>query len=1023
MNGATSFTGNVYLNGAGDTNAVFVLQLNGALTSSTFSNVILMNGTQAKNVFWKVEGAVAINDYSVFNGTIICNNGAISLNTGVVLNGRALTTTGALGAAAITVIMPPGCTGCTVPAIGGTPLACIGGTTTLTNADTTSGSWTSGNTATATVGSSTGIVTGLASGTATITYTLGACAVTMVVTVNTSPVAGTITGLSSVMAGSNITLIDAMAGGTWSASNGSATVTGGIVHGVAAGIVTISYTVTNSCGTVAATKLVSVGSPTVSVAAITGYYFYMCPGASASFFDATTGGAWSINAADAAVASVSATGVVTGISAGTALLSYTVGASYATTVVTVYPAPAVITGTGVVCVGGTTNLSDVTPGGVWTSAIPSRATISTTGIVTGYNPGIVPMYYTTATAGCRSTFFVTVSIAPGAGVITGIATVCLGANTTLADTTGSGVWTSSNPAVGTVSGGVVTGVGTGTTTISYTVTGGCGTASATKVVAVNGVSAGIINGATAVTAGLTISLSDATTGGTWSASNGSATVSATGLVTGVAAGITTISYTVTTACGSASATYVITVNASGIGSITGTPSVCIGSATALTDATTGGTWHSSNTATATVNASGVVTGIAAGTSTISYTVAGVPTTVVVTVNAAPSSIGGASSVCDGLSVTLSDFTAGGAWTSTGGVSVTTGTTTTTVTGLSVGTNTITYSLASGCYKTYVVTVKATPTPILGVCVVCALGSVTFLSDLTSGTSWTSGSVGVATVSPSGRVYGVSTGTSNITYTGTNGCITTTVVTVNAVLVVSPILGANNVSHGATITLSDATFPGTWSSSNPAIGSVDGSTGVVGGVGTAGTVTISYTVTYPSAGCSSSATKTITVHTPAPHGHGATTMTVGTAVSVADELTGGEWMSGDNTIATVDENGVVNAIATGNVSITHIVANDIGDVSTNVTSVLVNEAPMEAAMIPNPNKGAFTVKGTLGSTKDAVVTIEISNVIGQVVYSGSTVATGGIINDQVKLNSNVASGAYMLRVRSGSESKTLHFVIE
>ncbi|MEJ7588125.1 MAG: ice-binding family protein [Ferruginibacter sp.] len=108
MNSATSFTDSIYLNAEGNTNAVFVIKIKGALSTSTFATVVLMNGTQAKNVYWVVDGAVGINDYSVFNGTVICNNGAISINTGATLNGRALTTGGALSTAAIIATSPSG---------------------------------------------------------------------------------------------------------------------------------------------------------------------------------------------------------------------------------------------------------------------------------------------------------------------------------------------------------------------------------------------------------------------------------------------------------------------------------------------------------------------------------------------------------------------------------------------------------------------------------------------------------------------------------------------------------------------------------------------------------------------------------------------------------------------------------------------------------------------------------------------------------------------------------------------------
>lgn len=109
MNGATTFVDTLYLSGQGNPNAVFVIQINGALQTSTYSKVLLTNGTQAKNVFWKIEGAVDINDYSVFRGTIVANNGAISLYTGMTLDGRALTTTGAINTAAITANIPSAC--------------------------------------------------------------------------------------------------------------------------------------------------------------------------------------------------------------------------------------------------------------------------------------------------------------------------------------------------------------------------------------------------------------------------------------------------------------------------------------------------------------------------------------------------------------------------------------------------------------------------------------------------------------------------------------------------------------------------------------------------------------------------------------------------------------------------------------------------------------------------------------------------------------------------------------------------
>lgn len=109
LNAATVFTDSLYLDAQNNADAVFVIKINGALNTSTYSKVMFINGTQAKNVFWKVDGAVNINDYSEFKGTIVANNGAIDLKTGVEIAGRAFTTVGALTTSAIKTTMPPGC--------------------------------------------------------------------------------------------------------------------------------------------------------------------------------------------------------------------------------------------------------------------------------------------------------------------------------------------------------------------------------------------------------------------------------------------------------------------------------------------------------------------------------------------------------------------------------------------------------------------------------------------------------------------------------------------------------------------------------------------------------------------------------------------------------------------------------------------------------------------------------------------------------------------------------------------------
>ncbi|MFY7964296.1 MAG: Ig-like domain-containing protein, partial [Chitinophagaceae bacterium] len=138
----------------------------------------------------------------------------------------------------------------------------------------------------------------------------------------------------------------------------------------------------------------------------------------------------------------------------------------------------------------------------------------------------------------------------------------------------------------------------------------------------------------------TTPLANATSGGTWkSVSTGVATINASGVVTGVTAGTSIIRYTVTNGNGCTdSVSTTVTVNALPIvAPITGNTITAVTDQITLSNATSGGVWSSSNTAIATVSASGVVTGVMTGTVTVSYTVtnaSGCVTTVtyIVTIN-------------------------------------------------------------------------------------------------------------------------------------------------------------------------------------------------------------------------------------------------------------------------------------------------------------------------------------------------------------------------------------------------------
>jgi hypothetical protein len=129
------------------------------------------------------------------------------------------------------------------------------------------------------------------------------------------------------------------------------------------------------------------------------------------------------------------------------------------------------------------------------------------------------------------------------------------------------------------------------------------------------------------------------------------------------------------------------------------------------------------------------------------------------------------------------------------------------------------------------------------------------------------------------------------------------------------------------------------------------------------------------------------------------------------------------VVIVDGVGLVTGIAPGAANISHTVTNANGEVATTVTPVVVNSVPGDVRVIPNPNNGTFTVKGTLGTMLDEEVSLEVTDVLGQVLYSSKVTAHSGKISETITLNNTLANGMYILNLRSGTENKVFHFVIE
>jgi uncharacterized protein YjdB len=270
----------------------------------------------------------------------------------------------------------------------------------------------------------------------------------------------------------------------------------------------------------------------------------------------------------------------------------------------------------------------------------------------------------------------TLSITPPNPVVTTVtvspasASVAVGATSVLQATvkdqngnamTGQTVtWATNNAAAATVSStGVVTGVAAGSATITAGSSGVSGTSAITvtagpppppvvTTVTVAPTSASVVAGATTtLQATVKDQNGNAMTGQTvtWSTNNAAAaTVNSSGVVTGVAAGSATITATSSGKIGTSSIT--VTAVAPVVTTVTVAPtsaSIVAGATTTLQatvkdqngNVMTGQTvtWTTNNAAAATVNSSGVVTGVAAGSATITATSSGKTGTSSITVTA------------------------------------------------------------------------------------------------------------------------------------------------------------------------------------------------------------------------------------------------------------------------------------------------------------------------------------------------------------------------------------------------------
>jgi uncharacterized protein YjdB len=886
-------------------------------------------------------------------------------------------------------------------------------------------SWGSNNTPVATV-SAAGVVTAVAPGTAIITATSETKSGTSTITVSPVPVGIVVVqpGHDSLTIGTSrqfAAVTEDSLGGvltgrvvTWGSSdpttaNVSPT---GLVTALKLGTATITATSEGKNGTspVLVAK-VPVGNLTVappSKALLVTQTAALTPTVKDSLGTVVTDRVVTWGSNNTAVATVSSAGVLTAVAPGTATITATSETKSGTSTVTVSLVPvstvAVSPPNTGIRVAGTTQLTATTKdsiGGVltgrvvtWGSSDPTVATVTSTGLLTGVAAGTATITATSEGKSGTSAITVTkipvgsVTVAPPTKAL--LVTQTFGLTATVRDTVGNVVtdrvvtWGSSNTAAATVSSaGVVTAVAPGTATITATSETKSGTSTITVsnvpvgIVVVQPASAGIrVTATTQLNAVTEDSIGGVLTGRavTWGSSDPTvATVNANGLVTGVALGTATITATSEGKSGTSS----VTVTKIPVGSVTVAPpskallvtqtvsltaTVRDSLGTVVTDRPV--SWGSSNSFVATVSSTGLVTAVAPGTATITAASESKGGTSTITVSLVPVSAVVVQPAQDTLVVNATAQLAAATLDSIGGVLtgriVTWGSSDPTtasvsasglVTALKAGAATITATSEGKSGTSAIVVLQA---PVASVTVLppspdtAFIGYTTQLSAVTKdaggGTltgrvvTWQSDNTAAATVDATGLVTGVAAGTANISATseGKTGSVTliSIIAPVGSVVVApaSDSVTTGGITKQLTATVRDVKGTVvtdraiTWASTQPSLASVSpssGSTVTATGIspGSPSIVATAETKSGSSAVKVIAAVATIQIAPPTATLSVATTPTVQLAATLLDAsstVIAGRtitWASSDPTIATVSASGLVTAKAPGTASIT------------------------------------------------------------------------------------------------------------
>ena len=642
-----------------------------------------------------------------------------------------------------------------------------------------------------------------------------------------------------------------------------------------------------------------------------------------------------------AIATVDMSGMVSGITAGTTVVTYTISTGcFNIRTVTVNPLPGVITGPDSVCVGASVIFTSSTMGGVWSSDATDKASavtmMSGNGLVTGVGAGIAPIRYTIGATTCYRIKNIRVDATPEA--ITGNPHICMGSGGYYTSISTGGIWSISNPSVATLAPtmtntviAVPVSLGVATITYAYPVTG----CRALRSVTVQPLPV----------------VYNVTGGGSYCASATGVNVGLDGSQPGVS--------------------YVLYRGATAAGYLAGS-----GLPLDFGVMTVSGVY--------TVQATNVTSGCQkdmAGSATVVVTAPATPT---VSIGVSPTD-----SVCPGESVSLTAVpTSGGTSPSyiwrVNGVIVATGPAYGFVPAdgdvVSVNmTSNATCVATTTANGSRTITVLPVAMPISGITVgpndsVCQFTPVTLTAaPMYGGTSPVYNWFRNSTYVGSGATY---------TFTPNDGDVVENLMISNYRCRLEDTVYSNEIEMYVEPMLT------------PSV------------------------VIYPEPGFIVSAGKPVKLRAvaydagPSPlyqwkvNGYPVAGATADTFTSIFNDY--------DSITCMVTSSGICGNIGT------------LDWVFITVTSLgAQGGATMTGGLSlhPNPNRGVFTVKGTIGGGLTADVDVDITNMLGQVVYKGIVRAKQGIVDAQVVMDHELANGMYMLTVHLKDGKKTFHFVME